>query len=97
MLHVRDVAHPDSAAQRRDVEVVLRDLGLEGWSITAASSKSEQVDLLSAEARDNLRSRAERKPRLAVSTITEGLRGTAGRDRSPARRHPADRRSAAAP
>ena len=52
VLHVRDIAHPDTAAQARDVEGVLRDLGL------AAQVDAGQVievlnktDLLAPEAR----------------------------------------------
>jgi GTP-binding protein HflX len=63
VLHVRDMAHPESAAQRQDVLRVLRslDLGeladdgrlLEFWS---------KLDLLSAEDRALLASTAERQP-----------------------------------
>jgi GTP-binding protein HflX len=63
VLHVRDMAHPESAAQRRDVLEVLRsldlgDLGddgrlLEFWN---------KLDLLSAEDRAQLGSAADRQP-----------------------------------
>jgi GTPase len=72
VLHVRDVAHPDSAAQRRDVEVVLRDLGLEGLVDHGGLIEVlNKVDLLSAEAHASLLQQAEREPsRLAVSAVT---------------------------
>jgi GTPase len=72
VLHVRDISHPDTAAQRRDVEAVLRDLGLEelvdhGGLVEVLN----KVDLLAPEARDSLRLQAEREPsRLAVSAVT---------------------------
>src|SRR5258706_2616708 len=69
VLHVRDVAHPDSAAQRRDVEVVLRDLGLEGLVDHGGLIEVlNKVDLLSAEGHASLLQQAERVThRLAVS------------------------------
>ena len=72
VLHVRDIAHPDSAAQRGDVETVLRDLGLDelidhGGLVEVLN----KIDLLSPDARDSLRLQAERDPhRLAVSAVT---------------------------
>jgi GTP-binding protein HflX len=72
VLHVRDIAHPDSAAQRGDVETVLRDLGLDelidhGGLVEVLN----KIDLLTPDARDSLRLQAERDPqRLAVSAVT---------------------------
>ncbi len=76
ILHVRDISHPDSAAQARDVEAVLRDLGL------AAQVDSGQVievlnkiDLLSPEARQVLDQQLQRsKDQLPISAATgEGV------------------------
>jgi len=60
VVHVRDIAHPDSDAQRDDVEAVLRELGL-GASVDAGLIEAwNKVDLLDAEARDRVESRAAR-------------------------------------
>jgi GTPase len=67
ILHVRDISHPETTAQRADVELVLRDLGiaadradnhiLEVWN---------KVDLLSPAAREEAMQRARRLERPAV-------------------------------
>ena len=53
LIHVRDVAHPDSSAQKADVEGVLADLGvadttpmIEAWNKLDLLSGEERVDLL---------------------------------------------------
>ena len=54
IVHVRDIAHPDSEAQRRDVYDVLTELGVEpgrGRPIIEALNKA---DLLDADARANV-------------------------------------------
>jgi GTP-binding protein HflX len=52
ILHVRDISHPDTAAQQRDVEAVLRDLGLgdqvDGGRLVEVLNK---IDLMQPEAR----------------------------------------------
>lgn len=47
IVHVRDVAHPDSEAQRTDVEEVLRDLGLEKTVDQGLVEVLNKIDLLS--------------------------------------------------
>lgn len=77
ILHVRDIAHPESDAQRRDVEGVLRDLGID--ALEARSPILEvwnKIDLLSADARGELAfaaGRAERRPVLVSAATGEGL------------------------
>ncbi len=73
LIHVRDIAHPDSEAQRDDVESVLKDIGVaeetprfEAWN---------KLDLLDAERRDDvLAEAAKRDDVLAVSALSgEGV------------------------
>lgn len=47
IIHVRDIAHPDTEAQRRDVYDVLKDLGIEtgtGRPIIEAHNKADMLD-----------------------------------------------------
>jgi GTP-binding protein HflX len=48
IVHVRDVAHPDSEAQRQDVEIVLSDIGLQerviGGELIEALNKIDLID-----------------------------------------------------
>jgi len=73
ILHVRDVAHEDTAAQSRDVEKVLGELGIaandprliEVWN---------KIDRLDAEARTRLANRAGRGRAVPVSALSgEGV------------------------
>lgn len=73
LIHVRDIAHPDSEAQRDDVENVLKDIGVapetprfEAWN---------KLDLLDGEAREDiLGDAAKRDDVLAVSALSgEGV------------------------
>jgi GTP-binding protein HflX len=73
LIHVRDIAHPDSEAQRDDVESVLKDIGVaeetprfEAWN---------KLDLLDGEAREDvLAEAAKRDDVLAVSALSgEGV------------------------
>jgi len=78
ILHVRDISHEDTEAQRHDVENVLRQLGIDldaGGRIIEVWNK---IDRLTPEARDELRLVAARQPTtrpcLAVSAMTgEGI------------------------
>ncbi len=76
ILHVRDIAHPDSAAQLGDVETVLRDLGLaeqvDGGQVVELLNK---IDLLAPEARRVLVEQVNRAPsQLPISAATgEGV------------------------
>lgn len=73
LIHVRDVAHPDSAAQKADVEAVLAEVGVaEGTPVIEAWNK---LDLLDGEARDDLLVEAQRRADVvALSALTgEGV------------------------
>jgi GTPase len=76
IIHVRDVAHPDSQAQLADVNTVLRELGVvdsgEGAPIIEALNK---IDLLDTEARHRLVEQTARSDdAVAISAVTsEGI------------------------
>jgi len=78
IIHVRDVAHPDSEAQRQDVLRVLGDLGLgpesrdqrdESPAIVEVLNKS---DLLSAEQRDIIGHQSARDPDQVLLSALDG-------------------------
>ncbi len=92
VIHVRDVSHEESDAQRRDVEEVMRQLGIDPESgerpVLEALNK---IDLLTEETRMQVLGGAARSPRsVAVSAVTgeglEGLLSTVDRELSRARR-----------
>jgi GTPase len=76
VMHVRDVAHPDSIAQREDVLNVLRELGLE--RLIDGTDKQRRmievlnkIDLLDAESRGSLTGQGARESgALAVSAVS---------------------------
>jgi GTP-binding protein HflX len=73
LLHVRDIAHPDSEAQRADVEQVLEEIG-----VTAETPRIEawnKLDLLDAERRADLLDQAARRDDvMPISVLTgEGM------------------------
>jgi len=73
LIHVRDVAHPDSEAQRSDVEKVLHDLGVA--DATPRFEAWNKIDLLDDEHRAQLlESAATREDVMPVSAVTgEGV------------------------
>ena len=80
ILHVRDISHEDAEAQERDVEAVLRQLGIDpagdgGRRIIEIWNK---IDRFSPEERENLRNIAARRPHdhqcfLASAVTGEGI------------------------
>ncbi|MCV2881055.1 GTPase HflX [Actibacterium sp. XHP0104] len=73
ILHVRDVAHPDTDAQARDVETILRELGV--GRDTRQFEVWNKIDLLDADHREAMQAKAGREDEIfAISAITgEGL------------------------
>jgi GTP-binding protein HflX len=70
VLHVRDIANPDSQAQARDVETVLSELGVtfdDGKTIVEVWNK---IDLVSEEDREEIEGNARRVGAAAVSAVT---------------------------
>ncbi len=77
ILHVRDMAHPDSDAQRNDVQFVLASLGLEEGSGPTQVEVWNKIDALDPDAREALLGEAARRDDvIPVSALTgEGLDG----------------------
>jgi GTP-binding protein HflX len=79
IVHVRDIAHPETVQQRADVEQVLKDLGaLEEGSGKPLIEALNKIDALPAETLDMLQTRAasgaERALQYPVSALTgEGV------------------------
>jgi GTP-binding protein HflX len=75
IVHVRDAAHPESEAQKADVEAVLRDLGIDIDADAHLVEVMNKIDLLDDDARGALANRAAREPDLlAISALTgEGV------------------------
>ena len=72
IIHVRDISHPDSEAQRLDVEQVLGEIGVsaeEGASIIEAWNK---IDTLDGEEADSLRAEAARKQDVMIISALTG-------------------------
>jgi GTP-binding protein HflX len=77
VLHVRDVAHPDSAAQREDVDAVLGDLGIDPNDHARVLEVLNKIDLVPEGERAQAAARAGAgEGALAVSAL-EGI-GIAG-------------------
>jgi GTPase len=75
ILHVRDIAQPDTEAERADVIGILRDLGIEHDGDPRVIEVLNKTDALDEEARMALNTRAARSDNMApVSAVTgEGL------------------------
>jgi GTP-binding protein HflX len=71
ILHVRDIAHPQSAAQKEDVGAVLRDLGVAESSADTMIEVLNKIDQLPPVAREAVLAAAAREPdQVAVSALT---------------------------
>lgn len=75
ILHVRDISHPDTAAQRQDVHDVLKELGVDPQDTSRVVEVANKIDQLEPSARDVLDATVADDPnQIAVSAITgEGL------------------------
>lgn len=80
IVHVRDIAHPDSEAQRADVEGVLKELGLAETVDRGLIEALNKTDLLTEAAAERVANQTDRSARLvALSAITgDGLAGLLG-------------------
>jgi GTP-binding protein HflX len=72
ILHVRDIAHPDSNAQRSDVLSVLNELGVEDTRLEAMVEVRNKIDLLDAEALQNERNRVAREGNAVLLSAISG-------------------------
>ena len=71
IIHVRDIAHPESEAQKRDVEDVLKQLGVEADANNPVIEALNKIDLLSPEDRRAVTAAAGRGPdQVALSALT---------------------------
>ncbi|MHA6719323.1 GTPase HflX [Sphingomonas sp. RS6] len=104
LIHVRDIAHPDSEAQRADVEKVLEEIGVSPQ--TPRFEAWNKLDLLDDERREEALADAARRPDVrvisaltgeGVDALVEGVaaRLTQGHRRYTLRLNPADGAAAA--
>ena len=75
LVHVRDVAHPDTLAQKADVEAVLAELGVS--DATPRIEVWNKVDLLGDDARAEMMGDAERRDDVVALSALQGV-GTDG-------------------
>jgi GTPase len=76
VLHLRDIAHPDSSAQALDVETVLRDLEVDPLHGHTVIEVLNKIDLLPIEEREKLKARIRDGNQIPVSAVTgEGIDG----------------------
>lgn len=76
IVHVRDIAHPDTEAQRADVETVLRELGIGETVDQGLIEALNKIDLLSGEGAESLANRTDRNPRaVSLSAVTGAGQG----------------------
>ena len=69
LVHVRDISHTDSEAQKTDVETVLDEIGLD--EAPATLEVLNKIDLLDAAERDSVLARAQRSDsEIAISALT---------------------------
>ncbi len=75
ILHVRDISHADSEAQKLDVHKVLSKMGLDELVDAGLIETWNKIDLLDREAREKVRNQAARNPdAVPVSALTgEGV------------------------
>ncbi|MBZ6381484.1 GTPase HflX [Sphingomonas sanguinis] len=73
LIHVRDIAHPDTEAQRADVEAVLTEIGVDPE--TPRFEAWNKVDLIEGDNREDVLVEAARRPNIvALSAMTgEGV------------------------
>ena len=62
ILHVRDISHEDAEAQERDVDTVLRQLGIDPDFGARILEVWNKIDRFDPEERENLRNIAARRP-----------------------------------
>jgi GTP-binding protein HflX len=72
ILHVRDIAHPDSDAQAEDVEAVLASLGLSEEDSPPRLEVWNKLDLLEADQRKELLGEASRREDVAAVSSLSG-------------------------
>ncbi|MBB5687303.1 GTPase HflX [Sphingobium boeckii] len=74
IIHVRDIAHPDSDAQKHDVEQVLKDIGMviEGEGAVPVIEAWNKIDMADADTREALEGEAARRADVALLSAMTG-------------------------
>ncbi len=72
LVHVRDISHPDSEAQKEDVLAVLSDLGVGDERRDDLIEALNKIDLVDAEAGERFRNRASRNRDQATISAATG-------------------------
>ena len=72
ILHIRDIAHPDSDAQAEDVEAVLSSLGLAEEDSPPRLEVWNKLDLLAPDERKELLGEVERRDDVAAASALNG-------------------------
>jgi len=71
IVHVRDIAHPETDAQKADVERVMKDLGIEEGEDRPVIEALNKIDLLDPDSRREIVNRSTQDPRkVALSAIS---------------------------
>jgi GTP-binding protein HflX len=76
IVHVRDISHPDSDAQREDVEQVLAEIGAGGATGEGTGAPMieawNKIDALEGEALDRVRAEGERRDNVVLISALNG-------------------------
>jgi GTP-binding protein HflX len=72
VLHVRDIVHPDSEAQKRDVEQVLGDLGLDEPGSPPRMEVWNKIDLVEGDEREAVLNEAARREDVVPISAVSG-------------------------
>jgi len=72
IVHVRDISHPDSDAQRADVEQVLKEIGAGEGAGQALIEAWNKIDLLDAEEGERVRAEAARREDVVLISALTG-------------------------
>lgn len=72
VLHIRDISHPDTDAQKEDVMVILRSLGLEEGTDCIIHEVWSKIDLLDDEQRNMFENLADLNENISFLSATTG-------------------------
>jgi GTP-binding protein HflX len=72
IIHVRDISHPDSDAQRADVEQVLKEIGAGGEGGQAMLEGWNKIDLLEGDEVERVRAEAQRREDVVLLSARTG-------------------------
>ena len=72
IIHVRDISHPDSDAQRQDVEQVLTEIGAAGEGGAPLIEAWNKIDLLDGEEAERVRAEGQRREDVVLISALDG-------------------------